>query len=132
MPAVGKKLHHFVPKFYLQAWAKNRQIHCLQEGEVFRANLKNVAAENHFYRLRALSNDDITFIREAVIKDSPERLKPIHENLLLRFATPHAAKAQYENLDTLSADQMAAIRRDIAEANENLHTTIERVFPALS
>jgi REP element-mobilizing transposase RayT len=37
MPAVGKKLHHFVPRFYLQAWAKNRQIHCLQEGEVFRA-----------------------------------------------------------------------------------------------
>jgi Protein of unknown function (DUF4238) len=61
MPAVGKKLHHFVPRFYLQAWAKNRQIHCLQEGEVFRANLKNVAAENHFYRLRALSNNDITF-----------------------------------------------------------------------
>jgi hypothetical protein len=64
MPAVGKKLHHFVPRFYLQAWAKNRQIHCLQEGEVFRANLKNVATENHFYRLRALSNDDITFNRK--------------------------------------------------------------------
>jgi DNA phosphorothioation-dependent restriction protein DptG len=47
---------------------------------------------------------------------------------LLRFATPHAAKAHYENLDTLSADQMAAIRRDIAEANENLHTTIEESF----
>ena len=89
MPAVGKKLHHFVPRFYLKAWAKNGQIHCLQNGAVFRANLKNVGAENHFYRLRALSEADITFIRKAAIKESPERLKVGHEDLLRRFATPH-------------------------------------------
>jgi hypothetical protein len=128
MPAVGKKLHHFVPRFYLKAWAKNGQIHCLQDGEIFRTNVKNVAAENHFYRLRALSKDDITFIREAAINDSPERLKPLHEDLLRRFATPHAAKAHYENLGTLPPDQLAAINRDIAEANKNFHMTIEESF----
>ncbi len=128
MPAVGKKLHHFVPRFYLKAWAKNGQIHSLQGGEIFRTNIKNVAAENHFYRLRALSKDDITFIREAAIKDSPERLKPFHENLLHRFATPHAAKAHYENLGTVPPDRLAAIDRDIAEANENFHMTIEETF----
>jgi len=37
------------------------------------ANVRNVAAENRFYRLWELSRADIEFVREAGIKDSPER-----------------------------------------------------------
>jgi hypothetical protein len=128
MSAVGKKLHHFVPRFYLKAWAGKRQIHCLQDGEIFHPNLKNIAAENHFYRLRELSEADITFIRKVAIEDSPERLKPMHEILLRRFAAPHAAKAHYKDDAAVSPDILAAIDRDIAEANENFHTTIEESF----
>jgi hypothetical protein len=128
MAAVGKKLHHFVPRFYLKSWAENGQVHCLQDDGIFRAGLRNVAAENHFYRLRELTEADITFIREAAIMDSPERLKPFHEDLLRRFASPHTAKAHYENQGAASPSILAAIDRDIAEANENFHTTIEDSF----
>lgn len=128
MPAVGKKLHHIVPRFYLEAWAEKGKVYCLQGGEIFRTSLRNVAAENHFYRLRELSESDITFIRGAAIEDSPERLKPLHENLLRQFASPHAAKAHYEKHGTASPILLAAINRDIAEANENFHATIEQSF----
>ena len=90
---MGKKLHHFVPRFYLDAWAGNGKLWCLQRGNIFQTNVRNVAAENHFYQLRELSQSDVTFIREAVIDDSPERLKPMHERLLQQFLVPHAAKA---------------------------------------
>lgn len=51
MPNVGKKLHHYVPRFYLQAWAQKKLIYCLQDNAIFRPNLQGVAAQNYFYRL---------------------------------------------------------------------------------
>jgi hypothetical protein len=128
MPAVGKKLHHFVPRFYLDAWAEKGKVWCLQGDETLHTNLRNVAAENYFYRLRELGGADIAFIRDAAIKDSPEKLKPLHENLLRQFASPHAAKTHHLKQGTASPELLAAINRDIAETNENLHTTIEQTF----
>jgi len=87
MPALGKKLHHKVARFYLKAWDEQgrdtdeAQIFCLQGGEIRRANARNLAAENHFYRLRELSDRDVESIRELAIADSPEVLKPQHERL---------------------------------------------------
>lgn len=125
---MGKKLHHFVPRFYLDGWAENRKIWCLQHGAIFQANVRNVAAENHFYRLRELSHADVTFIREAVIEDSPERLKPMHEQLLQQFLVPHAAKARFQSQPSASPGLLSAIETDIAQANENFHTSIEESF----
>ncbi len=93
-----------------------------------RPNVRNVAAENHFYRLREISHADIDFIRAEAIKDSPERLKPLHERLLQQFASPHAAKAHFEQTGTGTPEQLDAIERDIAEANENFHQSIEETF----
>ncbi len=123
-----KKLNHFVARFHLKAWATGNQIWCLQDGEIFQTNVRNVAAENHFYRLREISPADIEFIREAVIKDSPERLKPLHERLLRQFTTPHAAKAHFGISGTGTPQLLDAIERDIAEANENFHQSIEESF----
>jgi Protein of unknown function (DUF4238) len=47
MLPVRKRLHHFVPRFYLKTWAKKNLIYCLHGGEIFRPNLRNVAGENH-------------------------------------------------------------------------------------
>ena len=123
-----KKLNHFVSRFHLKAWATGNQIWCLQDSEIFQTNVRNVAAENHFYRLREISRADIEFIREAVIKDSPERLKPLHENLLRQFTTPHTAKAHFQRSGTGTPQLLDAIERDIAEANENFHQSIEESF----
>src|SRR6266700_2054695 len=95
MPAVGKKLHHKVPRFYLKAWdeqgrnTEDAQVFCLQNGLIQPRNVRNVAAENHFYRLLELSDSDVKFIREVAIANSPEKLKPYHERLVRWFLLPH-------------------------------------------
>jgi hypothetical protein len=123
-----KKLNHFVARFYLKAWATSDQIWCLRDGSIFQTNVRNVAAENRFYRLWELSRADIEFVREAGIKDSPERLKPIHERLLRQFASVHDAKAHLKRSNGGAPEVFAAIDRDIAEANENLHLSVEETF----
>jgi hypothetical protein len=81
MRANAKKLHHFVPRFYLRAWAAKEKISCLQDGKISRPNIRNVGAENYFYKLQELSAGDIDFLRAAVIKDSPDSLKALVEGL---------------------------------------------------
>jgi hypothetical protein len=123
-----KKRHHFVPRFYLRAWAQKDKVYCLQNGEIRSPNIGNVAAENYFYRLEELSPGDVEFLREAIIRDSPERLKASHEQLLRAFAAPYQAKRQLEASDRLTAEANAEIDRLIVELNENFHTHIETDF----
>lgn len=58
MPAVGKKLHHKVARFYLKAWdeqgrdTEDAQVFCLQNGVIQPRNLRNIAAENPIFRSR--------------------------------------------------------------------------------
>jgi hypothetical protein len=123
-----KKLHHHVPQFLHQAWSDRDHIWCLQSGEIFHPNIKNLVAENHFYRRTKLSREDFEFVREAAIKDSPAWLKPHHEKLLKQFTSPHSAKEHFEKSGTDSPDLMASIERDIAEANANFPMSIEETF----
>jgi len=128
MPAIGKKLHHYVPRFYLKAWAENNLVYCLHRGEILRVNLLNVASENHFYRLHELSPEDVEFIRAVAINDSPPVLKPLHEELVRTFTLPYLAKKNLETAGLAAPKTMAEIGRMIAELNENYHTSIENVF----
>src|SRR5271170_1276279 len=102
MPSVGKKLHHFVPRFYLRAWATDDQLSCLQEQEIRLNNVKNVAAENYFYRLEEISQEDAQFIEVVLIQDSPEGLRQAHRDLVYAFTLPHLARkalAEAKNAD---------------------------------
>jgi hypothetical protein len=134
MPAVGKKLHHKVARFYLKAWdekgrdTKDAQVFCLQNGQIQPRNLRNVAAENHFYRLRKLSEQDVKFIRDLAIAYSPEGLKEVHEQLLWSFSLPHIAKRELEASGHATPKLMDQVDRVIREMNENLHTSIEDDF----
>lgn len=74
MSAIGKKLHHFAPRFYLRASARKERIYCLQDRAIRRPNLRNVCAENYFYGLQHLSDEDIAFLRKALIDSSPNAL----------------------------------------------------------
>lgn len=96
MSTTPKKLHHFVPRFYLRAWATKEKICCLQDGKIRRPNIRNVGAENYFYRLQELSPEDVDFLRAAIIKDSPDRLKVVHEQLLHAFTLPYEAKRKLQ------------------------------------
>ncbi len=128
MASVGKKLHHYVPRFYLKAWAQDDFVYCLLDREILHPNIRNVAAENYFYRLRELSPKDVTFIREVAIVNSPEKLKGLHENLVRAFSLPHIARKRLEASGRATPELLAVVDKAIAEMNENLHTSIEEDF----
>lgn len=140
MPSGVKKLHHFVQKFYLKAWAPEGQIFCLQNRAVTPRNLTKVAAENYFYRLNEISPEDAEFIENLIIKDSPEGLKESHRFLLRTFTLPHVAKRKLEERKRIIEESgeivdedafresMAYIDQQIVEMNENYHTSIENLF----
>lgn len=134
MASLGKKLHHYVPQFYLKAWDKDALtvekawVFCLQNSEIRRSKVRNVGAENHFYRLRELNEKDIGLIRELAIADSPEKLKPVHEHLLWAFSLPHAVRKRLETSRRATPELLANVDNVIAEMNENLHTSIEQDF----
>lgn len=134
MPAVGKKLHHKVARFYLKAWDERgrdtdeAQVFCLQGGEVRRANVRNVAAENHFYRLRELSEADVQFIQKVAVDDSPVILKPYHERLIRWFSLPHKMRKRLEASGKATPELLGRVDRVIYEMGEDLHTSIEEQF----
>lgn len=136
MPKVGKKLHHYVPRFYLQAWSQRKLIYCLQNDEIFRPNLQGVAAQNYFYRLEEISPEDAEFLRREVIAISPEGLRESHERLLQTMLLPHQAKRRLEELrasgqvedDDQFREQADYVESTIREMNENIHTAIENDF----
>src|ERR1035438_4084448 len=133
MSAIGKKLHHFVPRFYLRAWAEKDLIYCLQAGTICRPNIRNVCAENHYYALQHLSAEDTTFLREAIINQSPEALRSSHEQLVRILELPHFAKQHLEVSGRAALPAMREVERMISELNENLHTNVEEKFrPYLS
>lgn len=140
MASVGKKLHHFVPKFYLRAWAPKEQLFCLQSEKITPRNLEKVGAENYFYRLNEISPEDAEFIEKMIIQDSPEGLKKSHRFLVHAFTVPHIAKRKLEERirraeesgELLEEDAICEARRlidqQIVEMNENYHTSIEELF----
>lgn len=128
MPSVGKKLHHFVPKFYLRAWAPDEKIFCLQDGKVTHRNLEKVGAENYFYRLNEITPEDADFIEKAIIADSPEGLKESHRFLVHALTVPHKAKRVLEQTGRENSEEMALVDQQIVEMNENFHTSIENLF----
>jgi hypothetical protein len=129
MVAKGKKLHHYIPRFYLRAWDKKEQIYCLQNGRIFASNIRNVGSENYFYSLQKLTPDDIAMIRRLFIESSDERTKNALNELIRLFTLPHELEQQ--SLQTgLAAEE---INKLIIEMNENLHTNLEDQFkPYLS
>jgi hypothetical protein len=134
MSAVGKKLHHKVPRFYLKAWdeqgrdAEHAQVFCLQNGAIQPRNVRNVAAENHFYRLRELNDSDVNFIRKVAIADSPEALKPYHERLVLLLSLPHRIRKKLQTSGNATLEGLGQLDGLIAEMNEDIHTSIEESF----
>lgn len=127
MKATGKKLHHFVPRFYLRAWEDEERVYCLQNHEIRRDIVRNLGAENYFYMLQELSSDDLNFL-SAFIKDSPTGLRASHERLIRTLMLPYQAKRTLEEQGRSTPENIAEVNRAILELNENLHTSIEDEF----
>ena len=111
------KLQHYVPRFYLKAWAKSQKLWVLQDGKIYKNSVRNVAAQNYFYRLNELSAEDIEFVRKAFINQSPEQLRPGHEYLLQVFTLPHQAKRRIDQSGNETPEYQNVLNEIITNAN---------------
>src|SRR5665213_4372228 len=122
------KLQHYVPQFYLRAWAARKKLWVLQDRRTFQSNVRNVAAQNYFYRLHELCPEEIQFVREMAIDNSPEGLKSGHEFLLNAFTLPHRAKGILEQSNRENPEAHRLLEQVITNMNENYHGSIESDF----
>ena len=125
MASIGKKLHHYVPRFYIKAWAQDDLVYCLRNGKILHTNVRNVAAENYFYRLCELSARDIAFVREVAIADSPKTLKPYLERLLRVLSLPHVARRKVEASAMATPELLAGVDNLITEMKRE-HAYVNR------
>jgi Protein of unknown function (DUF4238) len=89
--AIGKKLHHYVPRFYLRAWAVKKKVCCLQDNEIRSDSVRNLGAENYFYRLQELRREDLDFLREY-IRENANEAAVFYRGLAVQYARTNHIK----------------------------------------
>lgn len=60
-------------------------IFCQRDNKIFPANLMGVGAENYFYRLKELSENEIIIVRKLGIDDVSGPLKMVLNNFIIIF-----------------------------------------------
>lgn len=113
---------HHVWRSYLDGWATNGQIWCLQNGRVFDTNVINVAVERDFYKLRDLTDADILLIR-ALMKDSPPPAKQVLENFISMFGT--FGRVRRSPLVANNSELLALLDREVISMEEKFHAHVE-------
>jgi hypothetical protein len=93
-----KRRQHYVWRHYLEAWALNGKLWCHHFGKnVFSTSTQNVAHERDFYRLREMSEFDLSVVREFVIKPLTSDLREIAEGWVSQFTRLFEIKRQLQD-----------------------------------
>jgi hypothetical protein len=116
---VTRRQHH-VWRSYLEAWATDGKIYCLQGGKIFNPNIVNVAVQRDFYKLHTLTDADVQAIR-LFFKDSRPEAKPVIENFIFMFGWAGRLRK------LLSSDPPTAayIDKYMIAAEEDFHAQLE-------
>lgn len=115
---------HHVWRSYLEAWATDQIVFCLQNGRIFPSNVNGVAVERDFYKLQTLTKADIDGVRWLVGQAHPAA-KRVHENFLMYFGVPSWLQASPPPHLAGDAEFEAALRHEIINAEERWHAALE-------
>jgi Protein of unknown function (DUF4238) len=118
---VARRQHH-VWRSYLEAWATDGKIFCLQSGQIFNPNVTKVAVERDFYKLHNLTDADIQAIR-LIFGNSPTPAKEILENFIYMLGFAGRLKAELPSTGDPAID--AQLDRYIITAEEEFHARLE-------
>ncbi len=121
-----KRRHHYVWKDYLRAWAHGEKIFCLLRGKLLDDKLENVAQERDFYELKALSEDDVAFLRTFVMERAMPHLRALHENALRLYLQAQEVSAVGRRHATTHPDLGKAADVLASNLTEDWHSSVER------
>lgn len=120
-----KNKQHYVWRFYLEAWAdQNDLIFCYRKGKIFKPNIKDVAQQRNFYKLKELTAGDILLIKSFISK-SPKHLQKTHLLILNIFIAPHKTKSFIESTGGGTGFITESLEVLINNMEEDLHAGIE-------
>ena len=121
-----KKKHHYVWANYLLNWSdNNRDIYYLTESKkIAFDSCKGIAQQKDFYKISALTNDQIEVIRQ-ISRNSPPELQYLHEQLLISFLTQQHLEFVYTSSKVKDEDTELFIKAFKNNAIENLHSNHE-------
>ena len=125
---------HYVWRHYLEAWqALDNFVSTLMGDKVKRANPSKIMVQRDFYRVGALTTEDINLLRALLLQDrtSPV-LRDLHRNLIDQFHRLATLNAIAQTATNLASELKTAARNAIIEAEERIHSEIEgRAVPIL-
>ena len=124
---MATRRQHYVWRHYLEGWqAEDGLVSSLVGDKVVRTKALNIMVERDFYRLHALSDEDVELLRGLLFRDqTPSYLWRLHENLIAfykRVADVHEMLRR----DLNASSHGKAVARDAAlQIEETMHSRIE-------
>lgn len=132
-----KKRQHYVWQYYLRPWAANGTIWCksVRKVEPFRPSLENIGVERYFYEVHELTQEDLLYLQNIILKVKRPQLKELNQGWIDIFQKAHKVLG---TLNTVAIDPMnrAEIEKEVRKINrtivEAFHTETEnRAVPIL-
>lgn len=121
---IKKRKHHYVWKHYLKPWVCDNQVVCLRDHKIFKTSLVKIANKHDFYRLKEMSEADITFLR-YFFKDAHPLMKNFNENWITIFTSIFEIRNKIikSGISNNKLDEMIDIL--INNLEEDYHSCIE-------
>jgi hypothetical protein len=92
---VIKKRQHYVSRYYLKAWADEKdQVICLRKDKIFPSNTMNIAQEKYFYELQDLTDEEKSTVLNMTMQASSKYLQKLH----IHFIDNYLKVFKYENI----------------------------------
>jgi hypothetical protein len=122
---VKKRKQHFVWEHYLAGWTNGGNLWCQMAGRRFPVAPANIAHERDFYRLKELSDVDISYLEALAAKPTIPMLRKLAQGWVRAFRRPFELQRAY--LATGRKDPAIEQELDIAINNleEDLHSNLE-------
>lgn len=78
---------HYVWQHYLRAWGAPKKIWCkrIDLSQPFETSPRNVGAERFFYEFQELTNDDLAYLEDVILKSNDEGLQKLNRGWIKSF-----------------------------------------------
>ena len=119
---------HYVWRHYLEAWlAPDALVASLMGDKIVRTNPANIMLQRDFYRVGALTNEDVATLRAMLMgEETSPHLRDHHRNLIEQFRWLATLDAIAQSVPDLPSEHSTAARNAVIEAEERIHASIER------